>query len=853
MVRGSIRHRLPTALFGLLAGGTALVALHHAMGEYHYQDVAHGLRSIPDSNLLTALALVITGYVVLGGYDGLASRYVGRPLSPGRSLLVAFISYAVGNNTGFANLGTGSIRFRMYALWGYSGVEIASILAFCSLTFWIGFMALGGTVFLVSPPPLPEPLHLIGGSARILGAGFLAVVLGYLLVCLLRRQPLRLRGFSIPSPGRLAVPQIAVSALDWLLAASALWVLLPGRESLPLPQFIGLYLMAQLVALVSHVPAGLGVLESVMVLLIASPDRPAAQVLASILVYRLVYYLLPLLAALILLAALETARRRHLLQRALRSVGGAAATVVPHLLALVTFFAGVVLLLSGATPSAGHRIERLGRLLPVPVVETSHFLGSLVGAGLLILARGLQRRLDAAWHLAAALLAAGAVFSLLKGLDYEEAILMVVVLSVLIACRGRFDRRARLLSQPFSASWSIAIALTIAASIWLGVFSYKHVEYSGDLWWVFALHGNASRFLRASVGAIGLVFLVAIAGLLRHAPARPRPATADDLARARPVIAGSSDSGAGLALLADKALLWSDDGRAFIMYGVRGRTWVAMGDPVGPEERWAELTWSFRERSARFGARAAFYEIGAGRLDLYVDLGMALFKMGEEARVPLEGFTLEGHAFKDLRQARRRAEKEDWSLIIAQPGEVPAHLPRLRAISDAWLRAKSAREKAFSLGSFRDEYVREFPVALVIEGGRILAFANLWLAGDRGEMSVDLMRHEPEAGAGTMDFMFLELMLWGSSQGYRWFNLGMAPLSGLASRPLAPLWARAGAFLFRHGEHFYNFEGLRQYKEKFHPAWSPRYLACPGALALPGVLADVAALIGGGVKGVVSR
>jgi len=853
MERGSIRHRLPTALFGFLAGAVALVALHHALGEYHYQDVVHGLRSIPDSNLLAALALVMTGYLVLGGYDGLASRYVGRPLSPGRSLLVAFLAYAVGNNTGFANLGTGSIRFRMYALWGYTGVEIASILAFCSLTFWIGFLALGGTVFFVAPPPLPEALHLLGGSARILGAGFLAVVMAYMLTCLLRTRPLRLRGFSIASPGHLAVPQIAVSAIDWLLAASALWVLLPGRETLPLPQFIGLYLMAQLIALVSHVPAGLGVLESAMVLLVASPERPAAQVLASILVYRLIYYLLPLLAALVLLAVLEAARRRHLLERVLRSVGGATASVLPHLLAMVTFFAGVVLLLSGATPSAGRRIERLGRLFPVPVVETSHFLGSLAGAGLLILARGLQRRLDAAWHLAAALLAAGAVFSLLKGLDYEEAIFMVVVLAVLLACRRRFDRRARLLSQPFSASWSIAIGLAIAASVWLGLFSYKHVEYSGDLWWAFALHGHASRFLRASVGAIGLVFLVAIAGLMRHAPARPRPATDDDLARARPVIAGSPDSGAGLALLADKALLWSDDGRAFIMYGVRGRTWVAMGDPIGPEDLWAELAWGFRERSARLGARAAFYEVGAGRLDLYVDLGMALFKMGEEARVPLEAFTLEGHEFKDLRQARRRAEKEGWSLVIAQPEDVPAHLPRLRAISDNWLRAKSAKEKSFSLGSFRDDYVREFPVALVIEGGRVLAFANLWLGGDHHEISVDLMRHEPEAGAGTMDFMFVELMLWGRAQGYRWFNLGMAPLSGLASRPLAPMWARAGAFLFRHGEHFYNFEGLRQYKEKFHPAWSPRYLACPGPIALPAVLTDVAALIGGVSKGSVSR
>jgi phosphatidylglycerol lysyltransferase len=104
-----------------------------------------------------------------------------------------------------------------------------------------------------------------------------------------------------------------------------------------------------------------------------------------------------------------------------------------------------------------------------------------------------------------------------------------------------------------------------------------------------------------------------------------------------------------------------------------------------------------------------------------------------------------------------------------------------------------------------------------------------------------------------MDALFLELMLWGREQGYRWFNLGMAPLSGLEERTLAPPWNRAGAWIFRHGEHFYNFQGLRRYKEKFDPVWEPRYLACPGGLALPRVLADIAALIAGGLRGVVGR
>ncbi|HEU4995192.1 MAG TPA: phosphatidylglycerol lysyltransferase domain-containing protein, partial [Gemmatimonadaceae bacterium] len=134
-----------------------------------------------------------------------------------------------------------------------------------------------------------------------------------------------------------------------------------------------------------------------------------------------------------------------------------------------------------------------------------------------------------------------------------------------------------------------------------------------------------------------------------------------------------------------------------------------------------------------------------------------------------------------------------------------------------------------------------------------IAFANLWTAADCAEVSVDLMRYGSDAPNGVMEFMFIELLLWAKAHGYQRFNLGMAPLSGLEARTLAPLWSRAGAFLYSHGEHFYNFKGLRLYKSKFDPNWVPRYLASPGGLVLPRVLANVATLISGGLRGVIAR
>jgi phosphatidylglycerol lysyltransferase len=381
------------------------------------------------------------------------------------------------------------------------------------------------------------------------------------------------------------------------------------------------------------------------------------------------------------------------------------------------------------------------------------------------------------------------------------------------------------------------------------------VEYSNELWWQFTFSGHAPRSLRALAGVSVSALVLALALLLRPHRRPPAAVTAGsvELEKALPIVRSSPESYANLALLGDKEFLFSANGGAFLMYRRSGRSWIVMGDPIGAPEEWPELAWSFRERADRVGGWAVFYEVGAGHLGLYLDLGLTLLKLGEEARVPLAEFTLEGGARSGLRYTVRKLEKEGCAFEIAPAEAVPSLLPQLREISEAWLSHKNTREKSFSLGSFREDYLRRFPVGLVRSGGRIVAFTNLWAGDNREELSIDLMRHLPEAPGGVMEYLFIRLILWGKEQGYRWFNLGMVPLAGLPDHALATLWNRVGTLLFRHAEYFYNFQGLRQFKEKFAPVWSPRYLAGPGGLALPTVLTNLAGLVSGGLKGAVSK
>ena len=472
---------------------------------------------------------------------------------------------------------------------------------------------------------------------------------------------------------------------------------------------------------------------------------------------------------------------------------------------------------------------------------------------LLILARGLQRRLDGAYHLTILMLSAGMVFSLLKGLDYEEAIILGVMLAALLPCHSQFYRKASLTAQRFSPGWVTLIVIVLLCSVWLGLFAYKHVGYSHELWWRFTLRGDAPRFLRSTAGAVALILLYAMARLL--VPAQPRPASLneDTLTKVHEIVKASPRTYANLALLGDKQFLLSDSQDAFLMYGVENRSWVAMGDPVGPQEQWEDLTWKFVELCDRYHGQPAFYQIDAQTLDLYTNLGMTFLKLGEEARVPLTSFSLEGAARSGLRHSHNRVARSNYTFRIVPAEQVPDLLDSLKRVSEAWLQEKNTREKGFSLGFFDPAYIAQCPVALVNNAEGIAAFANLWQGAARQELSIDLMRHLPNCPEGIMDYLLIELMQWGRQEGYQWFNLGMAPLSGLENRALAPLWSKAGNLIFRLGEHFYNFQGLRQYKEKFDPEWRPKYLACRGGLALPRTLTNIASLISGGLGGIVKK
>jgi phosphatidylglycerol lysyltransferase len=311
---------------------------------------------------------------------------------------------------------------------------------------------------------------------------------------------------------------------------------------------------------------------------------------------------------------------------------------------------------------------------------------------------------DSAYIFSVILFVVGGAMAFAKG-EFGGGCVLIILAVVLLPCRHHFYRKASWFSQPLNSNWVLTYVVIIGMSLLLVSFSYKHVEYTSDLWWQFTLKGDASRSLRGVMGAGVLMGLLMLSRLFAPIKAKQVVATPEELLEIEAIVAASPSTEANLALLGDKSFLMSDSGKSFIMYGVKGDSWIAMGDPVGDPSEFDALLWKFRELSDGHNDRAVCYEISTDYLPLYLDAGFSLTKIGEEAIVPLTDFSLEGSARKGLRSTISKVERGGCSFEIIPRESVAAIMPELKAISDQWLGDKSGAEKGFSLGCFSEPYL----------------------------------------------------------------------------------------------------------------------------------------------------
>lgn len=836
------RHVVSPALaLGICA--LLLVALQHFSQSIDYHSVKRHLCAVDPGRWIAALVATAVSYLALVARDEVGLRHVAAKVPRALLWVGATAGSALGNAAGFGALTGGAVRCRVYGAIGVIPAQVGRLTVFTSVSLALALLLLCAVGALVDSAPLAQMMHVAPGA--LWGGGVLVLAaLGAMLACCgshTRQVATRWRRltFDVPSRSDL-IAQIMFGVVDVVGAAAALWVFLPETH-VSFVSFLTVYSAALLLGMLGHTPGGVGVFESAMVFALGS-DLAAPSLVAALLAYRIVYFGMPLLLSAGMLAAFEGRALRSRLP--LRRVAGLM-QLVPLFLCLITFLAGSMLIVSSATPAFARRLAMLRHFVPLWALESSQLASSVVGVLLLFVARGLLRRLDAAWWLTLALVAVSLVLSVIKGLAFVEAGLLALLLALLLFSRRSFGRRASLFAERFTASWFISVAIVLMCAAWVMFFAYRNVPYESDLWWQFAFDERASRSLRAMLASTLFAGAFCVWQLLRLAPGRFVHPSEQDLSDAAQIVRAQERSDAGLAMMGDKSFLFSASRQSFLMYAKHGRTWAALHDPVGPRGEWAELIGKFVALAHRHGGRAAFYQIRADSLPLYLDSGLTLMKLGEEARVALDRFDLDGPKRSALRYALRRAERDGCTAEVIDAEHVMAHLEILRSISDCWLNSRAGREKSFSVAAFIETYLSGQSVMLVRQNGVPVAFATFMTTDLNVDATVGVMRHLPDALPYVMDYLFVQLALRLKSAGYHFLSLGVAPFSGVRPMPLGSPLHQLGSMIWRFGGRFYNFQGLRAFKGKFQPRWEPRYLAVSGWASALLTLVDLSILAGG--------
>ncbi|MCZ2126943.1 MAG: flippase-like domain-containing protein [Anaerolineales bacterium] len=600
------------------------------------------------------------------------------------------------------------------------------------------------------------------------------------------------------------------------------------------------YAIGILFWIVSITPQGVGVVEGMMTLTFASLGVSGAAAATIVLAFRGLTFWIPMALGFF---AVQRTRIFAPPRRALTEVWGV------RFAALFVAAMGAVNVLSAVTPSLTERFRFVESYLPLDVLRGGHLTAALSGFALLILANNLARRKRVAWALTLIALTFSIVSHLIKGLDYEEATLAGVLMVVLIVMRDHFHARSDAPSLRQGLRVLVGAALFTLMYGALG-FWLLDKHYSVNFSFADALRQTAAmfaqfydpglepvtrfaRFFANSIYIIGAATFAYAGWMILRPVFFRQPATADERNRAREIVVQyGKTSLARLTLMDDKRYFFTSGG-SVVAYALSGRSAIALGDPIGPAEDLSAAVREFCDLCRRNDWMPIFYQILPETISTYAANQFDVLSIGQEGIVDLKTFSLEGKDGKPLRSPINKLKKANFEFSVYEPPISDDLLNQLREISDEWLTFMHGSEKRFSLGWFDDDYIRNSPIAVVrAPDGGISAFANFIPEYQNNGITIDLMRRRQEIENGVMEFLFVSMFQWAQSKGYDTFDLGLSALSGVGEKKDDPALERTMRFIYENVNQFYNFKGLHSFKEKFHPQWTPRYIAYPGAVNL---------------------
>lgn len=585
-----------------------------------------------------------------------------------------------------------------------------------------------------------------------------------------------------------------------------------------------IYCVSNVFGQISLMQDGLVVSDLLQIHLLSKLIEPRAAIIA-ILMYRMVSSVIPWIISLIMIL-----RRiydnyntdQHKKQFAF------------NILSIFTLIVGIILCLSVATPSILLRIKFLRRFVKKDVLVLARFITLTSGGLLILLSQGIKKSVKKSFYIAETVLLISVFSTLLKGLDIEESIITLILGIVMYIMKDGFTEKAIKFSTKYFANTIIKLSSVTVFFIFISNSVRKVNFFSSHRKYSLQYLIENKKFILLYV--LFVLILSYLAQYTRTKKITFSKLTDEDFSK----IGKFLDEYGGnefshLVYLNDKNVYFDKTNTVMIMYRPVQNSVIVLGDPIGKKENFVEAINDFIIYCNEYHMNVCFYEINGENLELYCDQGFRFVKVGQDATLNLNEFSLVGKKNRTWRHVINNFDKGNYEFKVEEATD--NLLSQMKVVSDKWLGNKN--EMGFSLGFFDEDYLKRTKIACIYKDNELLAFANLQPFYDNKTLSIDLMRYDRSNEDGLMDFIFIKLILWGQDNNFEKFYLGMAPLSKVGDKIYSKKKEKILNIVYNTQNKIYNFKGLRNYKDKFKPDWSNKYIAYTSDFNLPYILINV--------------
>ncbi|WP_372447636.1 bifunctional lysylphosphatidylglycerol flippase/synthetase MprF [Neobacillus rhizophilus] len=823
-------------LFPLLLLIFAIFEIKKFVGNLDVHMLENELNQLNFLTLLLIIGVTFSAVLPMLLYDVILVRILGAKVPKKELLEQSFIANSFSNLIGFGGLIGAALRTYFFHKLEQDKRRLLSVIATVSLFYLAGISLLSWAAALWFRK---FPLFV---DTKWLYFAVLGVAL-YLPVFLIIHRMNAKKGKQSLIKVKEGTKLIGVSFVEWIAVFFAIYLLtrilgIPIR----IEDLFPVYIAAVCAGIISMIPGGLGSFDLVFIWGMQEFHMAEEKVLVLLLLYRVGYYLLPFIVSLIFFVKLYWERWNQ----SWNNLPNAILEVFSHvILTMLVFLSGLILLLSASVPGIMSRLKIAQELLSFPIINVSHQLSVAAGFLLLGLSRGIEYRVKRTYELTMAALILAALFSIFKGIDYEEAIFLIIVAILLRVSKGQFYRESYVLTWGRTIFDIALIVIITSMYIIIGYLNLPDAKLALPAKLLpYVIIDYHDLFMSAGIGLFIAVSILAI-GYLNSLSKKWK--FESSLTQEQEILQHlhkyQGKVLSHLIFLHDKYIFWNKKRNVMISFQKYADKLVILGDPIGELNDLSSAIEEFQEIADLHGFSLVFYQVSEEMLPYLYNHGFAFFKLGEEAFVKLREFSLAGSKMKGLRAIKNKFTSENFRYELVNPPHSSELLKEMREVSNDWL--QGSKEKGYSLGFFDEAYLNKAPIALVKDSNsRIIGFMSMmYVYDDNQTISVDLMRFRPDVESGSVDFLFLSLMDWAKEQGYRRFNMGMAPLANVGLSKFSFLSEKIAAQIFLHGHFFYHFQGLRKFKEKYTNIWEPKYLAYRKKSSLPFIMAQITLLI----------